>query len=75
MSQAIDKIVFSGIIFVLVFAQLAFDGVHVWAYTVFEITVLLLFFLLFVITLPAGIEPARGLGRSTVSRFNGLYRR
>ncbi len=45
MSQAIDKIVFSGIIFVLVFAQLAFGGVHVWAYTVFEITVLLLFFL------------------------------
>jgi len=32
-------------------------------------------FRLFVITLPAGIEPARGLGRSTVSRFNGLYRR
>ena len=45
MSQAIDKIVFSGIIFVLVFAQLAFGGVHVWAYTVFEITVLLLFLL------------------------------
>jgi len=45
MSQAIDKIVFSGLIFVLVFAQLAFGGVHVWAYTVFEFTVLLLCFL------------------------------
>ncbi len=45
MSKAIDKIVFSGIIFVLVFTQLAFGGVHVWAYSVFEIIVFILFFL------------------------------
>ncbi len=47
MSKAIDKIVFSGIIFVLVFTQLAFGGVHVWAYSVFEIFVIILFFLFF----------------------------
>ena len=45
MNKAIDKIVFSGIIFVLVFTQLAFGGVHVWAYSVFEIIVFILFFL------------------------------
>ena len=45
MSKAIDKIVFSGIIFVLIFTQLAFGGVHVWAYSVFEIIVFILFFL------------------------------
>jgi O-antigen ligase len=45
MSKVIDKIVFSGIIFVLIFTQLAFGGVHVWAYSVFEIIVLILFFL------------------------------
>jgi len=38
MSKTIDKIVFSGIIFVLIFTQLAFGGVHVWAYSVFEIS-------------------------------------
>ena len=42
-----DKVLFSGIVFVLVFTQLAFGGVHVWAYTVFEITVFLLFLLFF----------------------------
>ncbi len=45
MSKAIDKIVFSGIIFVLIFTQLAFGGVHVWAYSAFEIIVFVLFFL------------------------------
>jgi O-antigen ligase len=45
MNKAIDKIVFSGIIFVLIFTQLAFGGVHVWAYCVFEIIVFILFFL------------------------------
>ena len=48
MSKAIDKIVFSGIIFVLVFTQLAFGGVHVWAYSVFEIIVIILFLLFFI---------------------------
>ncbi len=48
MSKTIDKIIFSGIIFILIFTQLAFGGVHVWAYSVFEIIVLVLF-LLFVI--------------------------
>ena len=47
MGQAVDKIVFSGILFLLVFTQLAFGGVHVWAYTVSEITVFLLFLLFF----------------------------
>jgi len=47
MSKAIDKIVFSGIIFVLVFTQLAFGGVHVWVYSVFEIIVIILFLLFF----------------------------
>jgi hypothetical protein len=37
MSKAIDKIVFSGIIFVLVFTQLAFGGVHVWAYSIIRV--------------------------------------
>lgn len=45
MNKVIDKIVFSGIIFVLIFTQLAFGGVHVWAYSVFEIIVLILFLL------------------------------
>jgi len=48
MNKAIDKIVFSGIIFVLVFTQLAFGGVHVWAYCVFEIIVVILFLLFFI---------------------------
>ena len=45
MSKAIDKIIFSGIIFIFIFTQLAFGGVHVWAYSVFEIIVVILFFL------------------------------
>lgn len=48
MCKAIDKIVFSGIIFVLVFTQLAFGGVHVGAYCVFEIIVVVLFLLFFI---------------------------
>ncbi|MFC1829820.1 hypothetical protein ACFL0O_09425, partial [Thermodesulfobacteriota bacterium] len=38
-----DRIIFAGIIFLLIFAPLAFGSVHVWAYTIVEIIV---FFLL-----------------------------
>jgi len=38
----IDRVVFYGIIFLLIFAPLAFGSVHVWAYTVVEIGVFLL---------------------------------
>ena len=44
----IDKIIFGGIIVLLVFAPLAFGSVHVWAYSVIEIGVFLLLALWFV---------------------------
>lgn len=40
--QAIDKTVFCGVIFVLVFTQLFFGGVHVWAYTLAEVVIFVL---------------------------------
>jgi len=43
----IDKIIFGGIIVLLVFAPLAFGSVHVWAYSVIEVGVFLLLALWF----------------------------
>ncbi len=64
MSKAIDKIIFSGIIFILIFTQLAFGGVHVWAYSVFEITVLILFFLFFLNHVAGQYRSSRRLGKN-----------
>ena len=44
----IDKIIFGGIIALLIFAPLAFGAVHVWAYSVIQLGVLLLLALWFV---------------------------
>ena len=44
----IDKIIFAGIIILLVFAPLAFGSVHVWAYSVIQFGVLVLILLWFV---------------------------
>ena len=44
----IDKIIFTGIIVLLVFAPLAFGSVHVWAYSIIEVGVFLLLALWFV---------------------------
>ena len=44
----IDKIIFAGIIVLLVFAPLAFGSVHVWAYSIVELGVFLLLVLWFV---------------------------
>ena len=44
----IDKIIFTGIIVLLVFAPLAFGSVHVWAYSFLELGVFLLLALWFV---------------------------
>ena len=38
----IDKIIFAGVLALLVFAPLAFGAVHVWAFTVVELGVFLL---------------------------------
>jgi len=63
MSKAIDKIVFSGIIFVLIFTQLAFGGVHVWAYSVFEIIVFILFLLFFLNHIIGQYRTSKRLGK------------
>ena len=44
----IDKIIFAGIVVLLIFAPLAFGSVHVWAYSVIQFGVLLLLSLWFV---------------------------
>ena len=44
----IERIIFGGIIILLVFAPLAFGSVHVWAYSILEIGVFLLLVLWFV---------------------------
>ena len=44
----IQQIIFYGIIFLLIFAPLAFGSVHVWAYSVIEVGVFLLMGLWFV---------------------------
>jgi len=44
----IDKIIFGGIIVLLVFAPLAFGSVHVWAYSIIEVGIFLLLALWFV---------------------------
>ena len=36
-TSKIDKIIFYGIILLLVFAPLAFGSVHVWAYSIIEV--------------------------------------
>ena len=47
-TSRIQQIIFYGILFLLVFAPLAFGSVHVWAYSVVEIGVYLLLILWFV---------------------------
>jgi O-antigen ligase len=47
-TSRIDRIIFYGIIFLLIFAPLAFGSVHVWAYSVIEVGVFLLMGLWFV---------------------------
>ncbi|RZB31506.1 MAG: hypothetical protein SRB2_04475 [Desulfobacteraceae bacterium Eth-SRB2] len=47
-TSRIHRVIFIGIIFLLVFAPLAFGSVHVWAYSVVEIGVYLLLILWFV---------------------------
>ena len=66
MGKAIDKIVFSGIIFVLIFTQLAFGGVHVWAYSAFEIIVFILFILFFLNHVVSQYRTSNGLGKKAV---------
>ena len=44
----IERIIFAGIIILLVFAPLAFGSVHVWAYSIIEVGVFLLLALWFV---------------------------
>ena len=46
-TSRIHSVIFIGIIFLLVFAPLAFGSVHVWAYSVVEIGVCLLLILWF----------------------------
>jgi len=47
MQTRIHKIIFFGIIFLLIFAPLAFGSVHVWAYSMIEVGVFLLLILWF----------------------------
>jgi|GEM_PF-695974 len=47
-TSRIDRIIFYGIILLLIFAPLAFGSVHVWAYSVIEVGVFLLMGLWFV---------------------------
>ena len=45
-----DKIIEYGLIFLIIFTPLAFGSVHVWAYTIVEVVVLLLLLILAVKT-------------------------